>query len=572
MAIEDFYRKEPVRKFDVNQSMYDLVKGINSNNMDSMSTSYFFQTKTFGQVINETDRLASAFKSIGVKDDDKVGVCLLTVPESATTLLALNKINAVSYWMDATIGKEDLVKYINQDNIKTLVIMDIKPLMDGLKDVIDRTCLEHVIVVSPFEFVNAHNPLRKKVTDKRFIYYADFLKNESKDTIITKYEKERPSIIIQSSGSTGVSKSIVHTDFNFNTAIEKMSYLDLPFEFGRKSFVCAPPWVVYGLVNSIYSGLVFGHQTVFSLAPKEDMLYKNLGKYDIAYGVPSFLRYLYNEVEKLSSSHNPVDKVKLAKIKKELDAVKVFISGGDKLTAEEVITWQNVFNTPIINGYGNNEVVGAAIVSPLQANKPGSIGIPMIGNTVKAYDSKTGELLPDGEQGEILIHTPNMFIEYLHNSEATKENKSTIDGKEWVHTGDLGYIDEEGYVHLTGRSKRLIIDGTGYKISPENAENIIQKLKYVNKCVVVGAKLSEHNTVPMAIIELKDEYKNSPEIMKAIEEECLKHMKEYERPKIYFEIPKMPIKDNGGKIDYLALDQIAAEYVENMNAMKLSLK
>ena len=572
MIMEGFHRKEPVRKFDVNQSMYDLVKGINSENMDSMATSYFLQNKTFGQVINETDRLASAFKSVGVNDDDKVGVCLLTVPESATTLLALNKINAVSYWMDATIGKEDLVKYINNDKIKTLVIMDIKPLMNGLKEVINRTCLEHVVVVSPFEFLLGHNPLRKKIKDNRFVYYTDFLNNKSNDIVTTKYDQERPSIIIQSSGSTGVSKSIVHTDYNFNSAIEKMAYLDLPFEFGRKSFVCAPPWVVYGLVNSIYSGFVFGHQTIFSLAPKENMLYKNLGKYDIAYGVPSFLRYLYNKIEELSSSHNPIDKVKLEKIKRELDAVKVFISGGDKITADEVIRWQNAFNTPIINGYGNNEVVGAAIVSPLLANKPGSIGVPMRGNIVKTYDEVTNAILPDGERGEILIHTPNMFKEYLHNPEATAENKSTIDGKEWVRTGDLGYIDSDGYVFLNGRNKRLIIDGTGYKISPENAENVIQKLEYVNKCVVVGAKLSEHNTVPMAIIELKDEYKNNSEVLSIIENECDQHMKEYERPKIFFEIEKIPIKPNGGKVDYLELDKIAEEYVQNMGADKLVLK
>ena len=373
------------------------------------------------------------------------------------------------------------------------------------------------------------------------------------------YDKERPSVIVQSSGSTGKPKSIVHTDYNFNSAILKMAYADLPFYVGKRAFVCAPPWVIYGLVNSIYSGLVLGIQTIFSLKPEEDMLFKHIGEFDYAYAVPVYLRYLYNMMEQnLNSGKHKEYEV----IRKKLDKVEVFISGGDKIIDEELIKWEMMFNTPIINGYGNNELVGAAVVSPLFANRPGSIGIPMYGNIAKAFAPISNKMLDDGQVGELAISTDSMFVEYLNNEEETDEIKKFHDGKWWVHTGDLASIDPDGYIYLKGRSKRLIIDKLGYKISPDNAEKFISKNPSVEECVVVGVDIEENNTVPMAFIELKDGHKGNSSIIREIEMQCKDNMKEYERPKIFSEIEKIPHKENGGKQDFLLLEQLAKEYLK----------
>ena len=294
------------------------------------------------------------------------------------------------------------------------------------------------------------------------------------------------------------------------------------------------------------------------------MIYKNLKKCDYIYGVPVYYRYLYDKMIELENSHSLKDKKELRKIIEYLEEKDVFLSGGDKIAENELIEWQHKFRTSIVNGYGNNEVVGAAIVSPMYANKPGSIGVPMYGINAKTFNTESGELLEDGSVGELYINTDTVFKEYLNNPEETKKIKVTYDGKEWVKTGDIAYIDKDGYVFLKGRNRRQIIDKLGYKISPDNAENFIQSLEYVKQCVVVGAEVAPNDVVPYAFVELNEEYKENDEVIKIIEEENLKYFKDYERPKFIKEIDKIPHKENGGKVNFLLLEEIAKQDVGNL--------
>lgn len=550
-----YHRSEPIRKFNVDDTLYNTVMNTNEKTMHLKYSKYFIFEKNFYSLKNEVDKLATALKRDGVKEDNKVGVMLLTVPQVDSALLGINKIGAISYWMDASLKPNDILHYIIDNDIEEMIVSD--PFKAIFEEIIDKTNLKRVVFVP----VNPFDIRRIQSKDERFIDYRDFINVKIDKSIkCVKYDRERPSVIVQSSGSTGKSKSIVHTDFNFNNAILKMAYSDLPFYTGKRGFVCAPPWVIYGLVNSIYSGLVLGNQTVFSVKPDEDMIFKHIGEFDYAYGVPVYLRYVYNKMQELLNDGNIKE---YEKIRKKLDKVEMFISGGDKILEEELIKWELMFNTPIINGYGNNELVGAAVVSPLFANKPGSIGIPMYGNIAKTFNLETHEMLDDGQIGELAISTDSMFLEYLNNREETDEIKKFHDNKWWVHTGDLAIIDQDNYIFLKGRARRLIIDKLGYKISPDNAEKLISMNPYVEECVVVGVEIENNNTVPMAFIELKDAYKGNENIIEDIDRYCQENMKEYERPKIFHEIDEIPHKENGGKQNFLLLEQLAKEYVAN---------
>lgn len=548
-----YHRDEPVRKINVNQTLYDAVMNTNEANMDLLYSSYFGKSKSFNDLKDETDRLATALHRDGINSDDTIGVLLLTIPEVAPVLLAPNSIGASTYWMDVTIKPNDLIQYINTKKMKEIII--IEKLVPLIEAIIGNTSLQRVIVIPETPFGS-----KQEFKNNKFTYYSDFINlNNDKNIERAKFDKEKPTIGVQSSGSTGKSKSILHTDYNFNAEIEKMAYTDLPFYVGKKSFVCAPPWVIYGLVNSIYSGMIFGQQTTYSLAPKEEMLYENLGSYDFAYGVPVYIKFLYNKVAKLQSSNDINDMKELSRIYKELDRVKVLISGGAKISEEDILKWQQVLRVPIINGYGNNESVGAAIVQPLFANKPGSIGVAMYGNNVKTFDLSTGQLLPDGSVGEIGINSSSLFVKYDGNEEETKRVKQMYDGKAWVKTGDIGYVDKDGYVFIEGRAKRLITDKLGYKISPDNSEDLIQKSDYVEECAVVGVEVAEDDTIPMAFIELKEEYKGNEDILRELETYAQENLKDYECPKLFKEIEKIPHKDNGGKVDYISLEELAAQ-------------
>lgn len=340
-----------------------------------------------------------------------------------------------------------------------------------------------------------------------------------------------------------------------------MSYVDFPFYKGERSYVCAPPWVIYGLVNSIYSGLIFSTETQYSMLPNEPMLYNALGGYDYVFGVPVYYRYLYDTMIKLKNSNEELDKCEYQRICDELKRVKLFISGGDKLSEEETLRWQCEFNVPVVNGYGNNEIVGAGICSPRFANKPGSIGIPLYGNTVKTFDPSTNAMLEDGEVGEIAVSNDSMFVEYLNNPDETNNVKKYHDGAYWVHTGDLGYIDKDGYVYITGRSKRLIINKLGYKLSPDHIENVISSVEEVKECVVVGGDVNGVYKIPIAFIEFNGDVLNKEETLNKIKNLCVSKLKDYEIPEYYEEV-KIPHKSNGGKRDFLLLEEKASEVLE----------
>ena len=564
--ISKYHRSEPVISFDVNQTLYDVVKSVNENNLNLNYSRFMNSNKTFKDLFNEADKISVALGRDGIKDGDNVGVCLFTVPEVSTSLLGISALGATSNWLDASSSPSDLLNHIVEGNMKALIVSEeLVPLVKGI---INYTKLERVIVVPSHPTIKTYENVNR---DETFIYYNDYINisYDKSDLVHSKYDKEKPTITVQSSGSTGASKTIIHTDYNFNAQVRKMSYVDLPFYKGNRAFVCAPPWVIYGLVNSIYSGLIFGAETVYSLLPKESMLYDNLGLYDYVFGVPVYYSYLYDRMNEFKKSDKIEDVQVYKHMRDALKSVKAFISGGDKITEEDLIKWQLMFDVPIINGYGNNEIVGAGIVSPLYANKPGSIGIPMRDNIVKTFDINEEKVLPDGEIGELIISSDIMFKGYLNKPEETSEIKRVHDGKEWVHTGDLGYVDKDGYVYVKGRIKRLITDKLGYKISPDSSERVIQSSPYVKECVVVGAEMAPKDVVPMAFIELFDEYKGNQDIIEGLKKDCEEKLKAKEVPAFFEEIDAIPHKVNGGKQDFLKREELAKEMV---SGNKLVLK
>lgn len=495
---EKYYRNKPVREFDLNQTMYSTVFEQNKENMDIDAIGFLGYSITYRGLKQNIDRLADAYCKAGVKEGDTVAICTINMPIVQENLLALSKLGATSKWIDLRIKGKDLIRNINESECKILVIFD--GVTSVIQEIINETDVSRVLVASPKDYLNPvvrvlanlkDKKEGKHITlpeDKRFQKYSAFLKSgdvESKLKPAT-FEKERPSIIVQSSGSTGIAKAIIHTEYNFNSLMQKEAYTDLPFSVGKTMYVSIPPFIIYGLSSSIYAALAFGLKAEMTPYVSETTVFDDLGKYDFVTAAPIHYRYLYNKITEAK------DKKEILSIMKKLSKVKCFVSGGDKITVQELLAMQQLFETPIINGYGNNELTGGAIISPVYASKPDSVGIPMKGITVAAFDTDTCDKLDAGLEGEICVNSDCVFKEYLNNEEETKKIKQLhSDGLEWVHTGDLGYVDQDGYVYITGRAKRLI-KREAFKIAPDTIENVIMKLKQIKDCVVVGVPDLEH--------------------------------------------------------------------------------
>lgn len=594
---DKYHRKKPIKEFDLNQTMYSLVTGESKDDLDLKATGFMGNDMSYNDLIISADKLAQAFYNIGIKDGDSVAILTISMPIVQQSLLSLSKIGATMSWIDLRSKPKDVVRYINSSNCKTIIVFeDMLPLIESI---IDETDIRKVVVSSPKDYLSPIVKVLATLKDKkdgkkivlpddsRFVRFNDFIKNVDTNNLITpaSFEKDRPSLIVQSSGSTGKPKQIVHTEYNFNSAVQKMAYTDLPFYKGNTMHISIPPFIIYGLGNSIYASMAFTMKAEMSPFVDENTVYNDLGKFDISLAAPLHYRYMYKQLIELNKSITELEKDNSLEAKKELkrkmkelkrvltgiDRAKVFVSGGDKIGADELIEMQQTFNKVIVNGYGNNECLGATIVSPMYANKPGSIGVPMEGIEVKVVNPETEEILPQGEIGELYISSDNLFVEYLNNPDETNKIK-VIDEleKQWVKSGDLCYIDKDGYIIPRGRNRRLIRK-EAFKISPDTIEEVISSIPFVQDCVVVGVDDEKSLSVPMAFIVLKDETLSFDEVKEQIKEKCVEELPDYEVPTYFEQIDKIPYTPND-KQDFRTLENIGNEIVKNQKSKKLVKK
>lgn len=594
---DKYHRKKPIKDFDLNQTMYSLVTSESKDDLALKATGFMGNDMSYNDLIISADKLAQAFHNIGIKDGENVAILTISMPIVQQSLLSLSKIGATMSWIDLRSKPKDVLRYINSGNCKTIIVFeDMLPLIESI---IDETDVKKVVVSSPKDYLSPKIKVLAMLKDKkdgkkivlpndpRFVRFNDFIKNVDTNNLITpvSFEKDRPSLIVQSSGSTGKPKQIVHTEYNFNSAVQKMAYTDLPFYKGNTMHISIPPFIIYGLGNSIYASMAFTMKAEMNPFVDENTVYNDLGKFDISLAAPLHYRYMYKQLIELNKSITELEKDNSLEAKKELkqkmkelkrvltgiDRAKVFVSGGDKIGADELIEMQQTFNKVIVNGYGNNECLGATIVSPMYANKPGSIGVPMEGIEVKVVNPETEEILPQGEIGELYISSDNLFVEYLNNPDETNKIK-LIDEleKQWVKSGDLCYIDKDGYIIPRGRNRRLIRK-EAFKISPDTIEEVISSIPFVQDCVVVGVDDEKSLSVPMAFIVLKDETLSFDEVKDQIKEKCVEELPDYEVPTYFEQIEKVPYTPND-KQDFRALEELGNSIVRNKAAKKLVKK
>lgn len=576
----NYWRRNPIKNFDIEQTMYSLITNEAKNGLDYPAVGFMGETMTYKQLFESSDNLAKAFYCYGIREDDNVAILTINMPLVQQCLLSLSKIGATMSWIDLRTQEKDLITYINNSNSKAVVVFeDLLPLIEKIAD--DITA-ERIIVCSPKYYLNPAIRFLanlkdikdgKKIvipSDDRFIKFTDFIREgrHTADISTANFKIDRPSLIVQSSGSTGKAKQIVHTERNINSQVQKMAYLDFPLYKGNTMFVAVPPFIIYGLATSTYSSLAFTMKAEMCPFVEDNIVYNGLGKFDVSFAVPLHYRYLYEQLNKLKSdiqqlqkSNVPKDKKELKLKLKELNRIlnglkraQLFGSGGDKITFDEVVNMQHAFNVPIANGFGNNECLGPTIVSPMYVNKPGTVGVPMHGVNVKFVNTETGEEVKDGEIGELYVSSDNLFKEYLNNEEETNKIKVVdSNGREWVKTGDLCVMDSDGFITPMGRSRRLIISD-GFKIAPDTIEDVLITLPFIKECVVVGVPDDKLGSVPMAFIEL-DENISIIDVYDAIKTKCSETLPAYEIPSYFEQVDRMPYTPNG-KHDFRKLEEL----------------
>ena len=560
------YREEPISNINPNQTIYSMI--FDGKDMDKVVLGFLGVNWTKKKLKEETDKLAKKFVKDGIKLGDNILVGLSNSLDTIVVLLALNKIGACSKWFDIRAGEQEIAEYANSSNCRYMVAFDM--IADKINNVIDKTQLEKVVLINPTQRLSAikrtylkkHNPelFFKKPENEKFVTFMEYIKGNDNEIEVpfAEFDKYRPSIMIQSSGTTGKPKTIVHSDYSATQITREIAYSDLPLGDNKSILVALPPWIAYGIGDAIVLPLALGTKVELCANFDPDAVYKNIGKFTIAFAAPFHYRYIKDNFSKMNKKQN-----------KDFSKIECFVSGGDKISAEENREFEEVFKIPLVNGYGNNEGWGALTVNPVLNNKYGSVGIPKYNESIYAYDADKGVELPTGQIGELYAKTNTSFLGYENKETETQDvKKQHIEGNV-INTGDIGYVDTDGYVHLAGRSRR-VITRLGFKISAYTIEDNITENDFVKECVAIAVNDIKEEHVPMVYVVLKDgNDKNIEGIKQQILNKCYQELKEYEVPKYVRIVDKLPYTQNN-KYDFVALEENGNAYVESLECENMT--
>ena len=553
---DKFYKKNE-RDIEVpNVSLYELIKEANKDNMDSIAINYFNNKMTYREMFSNINQCAKALRSQGIRPGDVVTICMANTPEAVISFYAINKIGAIANMIHPLSAEEEIKNSLISTNSVMLIAINLS--YAKVKEIIEDTNVYKTVIVSPSDsmplFLKVGYYLtqgRKVEVPKRSegnLFWNDFMMKGKNYTekVLAKTTKDQPAVILHSGGTTGVPKNILLTNGNINAICKQVEILLPEINNADSMLSILPLFHCFGLVVGVHVPLYVGASII--LVPQFDAsrFDKLLTKYHptVVPGVPTLFEAL------LTNKH--MDGV-------DLSHIKYAISGGDTLTVakNELVNKflkQHNCKSHIIQGYGMTETTGPVCFGALGSDVLGSVGIPFPGNEIKIINIETKEEVPLGETGEICVSGPTVMLGYLNNEKETNEILEVDKkGKIWVHTGDLGYMNEDGVLFFVQRLKRMLIV-SGYNVYPSHIEDVIMSHKDVLNCGVIGVPHPYKVQVPKAYIVLKNGVKLNSSIKKDIKEYCEKNLAKYMLPKEYVFRESLP-KTMIGKVDYRELEK-----------------
>ena len=552
---DKFYDKDK-RTIEVpNKSVYEYLRDCNKDNLDSIAINYFNKKMTYRSFLNEINVCARALRSQGIREGDVVTICMPNTPEAVIAFYATNEIGAIANMIHPLSAEEEIKHSLI--STKSVMLIAINLSYKKVKEIIEDTDVYKTIIVSASDSMptllkigynlTAGRKIEKPKKSETYMYWHDFIEKGKhySNKVLVKTTKDQPAVILHSGGTTGVPKNIILTNGNLNALSKQATIIFPKIGPGDSMLAVLPLFHCFGLCVCVNAVMCLGTSVV--LVPQFDA--KRFDKLFTSYhptivaGVPTLYEAL------LTNKH--MDNM-------DLSYVKYAISGGDSLIPEKNEAVNKFFrrhgaNISIIQGYGMTETCGPVCAQVLDATVPGSIGIPFPSNEIKIVNPDTKEEVPYGETGEICIHSPATMPGYLDNEKETNEIlQMDKKGKIWVHTGDLGYMTEDGIVFYVSRLKRMLIV-SGYNVYPSHIENVLMKHPDVLNCGVIGIPHPYKVQVPKAYIVLDNGVKDKMKVRNDIKEYCKKNLAAYMVPK-EFEFRESLPKTMIGKVNYRELE------------------
>ena len=556
MPWADFMGDVPLHLDYFEGSMFDKVSGIAEQYPNNVAFDFMGKSTTYKQMVQEVERCARALKTIGVRENDKVTIAMPNCPQAIYMFYAVNLVGAIANMIHPLSAEKEIEFYLNESESVTAITLD--QFYHKFESIRANTGVVNIIIASVKDalskpvragyMLTEGRKIKKIPKDAPVIRWNEFMRL-SKACFYNykvKRESDDPAVILYSGGTTGTTKGIVLTNKNFNALGQQVGAANPMFRPGDKMLAAMPIFHGFGLGVCIHTMLSLGGRCILIPRFTAKSYAKQIVKYRCNFiaGVPT----LYEALLRLPSMEGA-----------DLSCLKGVFSGGDSLSIElkkkfDKFLYDHKAVVQVREGYGTTETVTACCLTPVNYFKEGSIGVPFPDIYIKIVEPGTDRELPYGEEGEILLAGPTVMKEYMKHPEETAQTlRHHADGLTWVYTGDLGTMDEEGFIYFRGRAKRMIVS-SGYNVYPAQIENILDAHELVQMSCVIGVPDAYRMQKVKAFVKLVPGTPANDETKETLMAHCRKNIAKYAMPyDIEFreDMPKTLV----GKVAYRVLEE-----------------
>lgn len=537
-------------------SMFDAVAAIAEKYPNNVAFDFMGRSTTYKTLVKEIEQCAKALKTIGVREGDRVTIAMPNCPQAIQMFYAVNLVGGICNMIHPLSAEKEIEFYLNASESVTAITLD--QFYNKFENIRHNTKVVNIIIASikdelskPVKagyMLTEGRKVKKIPDDAPVIRWKDFLRLSCHCFYNYKVERKGsdPAVILYSGGTTGTTKGILLSNKNFNALGQQVIAANPMFRVGDKMLAAMPLFHGFGLGVCVHTMLSQGGRCILIPRFTAETYAKQIVKYKCNFiaGVPT----LYEALLRLPSMENA-----------DLSSLKGVFSGGDSLSIElkkkfDKFLYDHNAKIQIREGFGTTECVTASCLTPPHMAKEGSIGLPFPDTYYKIVEPGTDKEVPYGTEGEILIAGPTVMMEYIGHPEETAQTlRKHDDGLTWIYTGDLGTMDDEGFIYFRGRAKRMIIT-SGYNVYPGQLENIIDAHEFVHMSCVIGVPDPYKMQKVKAFVMLKPGIPANDDTKEAILAYCRKNIAKYAMPydiEFRAELPKTLV----GKVAYRKLEE-----------------
>jgi long-chain acyl-CoA synthetase len=489
------------------------------------STAYDFMgyTATYEKFGKDIDQCARMLAGLGMKKGDRVTISMPTSPQGIICFYAANKLGAVGSMIHPLSTPKEIEFYLNTSKSRFALTLDA--FYGKFKEVQQRTDLQRLILcripdyLGTMKRIGYNLTLGRKITrvpqDPLVGWWSELMKSSYPPAPEVKMDTEEMAVILYSGGTTGVPKGIMLSNRNFISEGMMVSAWGRLTQ-GDSILAILPIFHGFGLGVCVNAAFMGGAKSIlvpqFTPEGVVDLIKSKRPSFVV--GVPT----LYDAL-----SRNALFQ------KTNLSCLKATFSGADTLPRtvkerfEEVVRKQGG-NVQLLEGYGLTEAVTAIMATPLDQYREGSVGVPFPDILAKIVRVDTTEEAPVGEEGEICIHGPAVMMGYLDHPEETASTlKQHPDGMVWLHTGDIGTMDADGFFYFKLRRKRMI-KSSGMNVYPVQVEDVLRSHPAVDQVCIIGVPDETQIQRVKGFVVLKDPSRGGPEMEKELIDFCRQRM------------------------------------------------